>query len=74
MDGAISGPCGRCALCGDHGSLNFVVPLIKHIRTCNGEDRLSQKLNCKDYGIYAACRKNCKNYYVGQTMTSFSQR
>ena len=25
----------------------------------------------KDYGIYVACGKNCDNYYVGQTMTSF---
>ena len=73
-DGGISGPCGKCALCGNHGSHNSMVPLMKHIRTPNGVRPLSQKLNCKDYGIYAACCKNCDNYYVGQTMTSFSQR
>ena len=47
---------------------------MKHIRTSNGECRLTQKLNCKDYGIYAARYKNCDNYYVGQAMASFSQR
>ena len=73
-DGGISGPCGKCALCGNHGSHNSMVPLMKHIRTPNGVRPLTQKLNCKDYGIYAACCKNCDNYYVGQTMTSFSQR
>ena len=36
-------------------------------------------VGCSDWhnipnGIYAACSKNCDNYYVGQTMTSFSQR
>ena len=47
---------------------------MKHIRTPNRVRPLTQKLNCKDYGICAACCKNCDNYYVGQTMTSFSQR
>ena len=73
-DGGISGPCGKCALCGNHGSHNSMVLLMKHIRTPNGVRPLTQKLNCKDHGIYEACCKNCDNYYVGQTMTSFSQR
>ena len=73
-DGGISGPCGKCALCVDHCSHNSMVPPMKHIHTSSGERRLTQKLNCKDYGIYAAYCKNCHNYYVGQTMTSFSQR
>ena len=60
-DGGISGPCGKCALCGNHGSHNSMVPLMKHIRTSNGVRPLTQKLNCV-------------NYYVDQTMTSFSQR
>ena len=62
------------APCGNHGLHNFMVPLMKHIRTLNGERHLTQKLNFKDYGIYAACCKNCDNYYVGQTMTSSLQR
>ena len=73
-DGGISKPFGKCALCGNHGLHNSVVPLMKHIHTTNGVRPLTQKLNCKDCGIYAACCKNCDNYYVGQTMTSFSQR
>ena len=73
-DRGISGPCGKCALCGNHGSHNSMAPLMKHIPTPNGERRLTQKLNYKDYGIYTACCKNCDNYYIDQTMTSFSQR
>ena len=71
-DEGISGPCGKCALCGNHGSHNSMVQLMKHIRTPNGVRPLTKNLNCKDYRIYAACCKNCDNYYVGQTMTSFS--
>ena len=70
----MSGLCSRCALCGNLGSHNSMARLMKHIRTPNGESRLTQKLNCKDYGIYAACCKNRDNCHVGQTMTSFSQR
>ena len=36
----ISGP----NVCGNHGSHNSMVPLMKHIRTLNGERRLTQKL------------------------------
>ena len=48
-DGSISGPCGKCALWGNHGSHNSMVPLMKHIRTPNGVRPLTLKLNCKDY-------------------------
>ena len=51
-----------------------MVPLINSIPKLNGEPHLTQKLNCKAYGIYAACWKNCDNYYVGQIITSFLQR
>ena len=73
-DGGISGPCGKCAICGNHGSQNSMVPLVKYISTPNVERHLIPKSNCKDYGIYAACCKNCDNYYVGQTIKTFSQR
>ena len=73
-DGGTSGPCGKCALYDNHGSHNSMVPLMKHIPTPNGVRPLNQKLNCKDYGIYAACCKNSDNCCVGQTMTFFSQR
>ena len=55
----LPGHCGRCSLCGNHGSHNSVVPLMKHIRTLDGKRRLIQKLSCKDYGICAAYCKNC---------------
>ena len=67
----ISGRCGRCTLCDNHGSHNSIGPLRKDIRTSHGEHRLPQKLNCKDYGIYAVCCKTCNNYCVGQTMTFY---
>ena len=44
--------------CGNNGSHNFMIPIMKHIRTPNGERPLIQNLNCKDYGIYGACYKN----------------
>ena len=72
--GAYLSPCGKCALCGNHGSRNSIAPMMKHIRTPNGVLPLTLTVNCKDYGIYAGCCKNCDNHYVGQTMTSFSQR
>ena len=73
-NGGISWLCCKCALCGYHGSHYSIILLMKHIRTPNGVRPLTQKLNCKDCGIYAACCKNCNTYYVGRTMTSFSQR
>ena len=42
-DGGISGPCGKCALCDNHGSHNSVVPLMKHICTTNGVRALTPK-------------------------------
>ena len=46
-DGGISGPCVKCALCGNHGFHNSMIPLLKHIRTPNGVRPLTQKLNPK---------------------------
>ena len=40
-------------------SQNSVVPLMKHICTPKGERRLTHKLKCKNYGIFATCFKNC---------------
>ena len=36
--------------------------------------KLKKKLSCKNVGIYAAECMECNEYYVGQTITSFSQR
>ena len=44
-------------------------------RTKKGElVKLKQRLNCKDYGIYAGQCVVCKHLYVGQTVTSFNIR
>ena len=36
--------------------------------------KLKNKLNCKNYGIYGAECKLCKELYVGQTKNKFSTR
>ena len=69
LDGGMSGPCGTCALCGNGSSHNSMALMMKCIGTPNGKRRLTQKLNCKDYGIYVACSNNCDNYSDDQTMT-----
>ena len=70
MDEGISGLCGKCALCGNYDSLNFMVPMIKRIHTFNEECHLTQKSGCKNHGIYASCC-NCN---IGQTVIAFAQR
>ena len=35
---------------------------------------MQQKMNCKDYGLYAATCNICKQIYKGQTINSFTKR
>ena len=37
-------------------------------------NKMKHKLTCKIFGVYAAKCSECNGYYVGQTITSFSQR
>ena len=68
-------PCGKCALCGNHGNHSNMVPTIYTIKSNTGREfKLLQNLNCKNYGIYAAQCKLCKEHYVGQTINTFSKR
>ena len=67
--------CNKCGLCGHHGKLQNMVLDTNEIKLTNGEKlRIQQNLNCKSHGIYRARCKTCGDFYVGQTMKSFSQR
>ena len=67
--------CKKCGLCGHHGKLENMVLETDGFNLENGEKiQIKQNLNCKSYGIYGARCKTCGDFYVGQTMRSFSQR
>ena len=67
--------CGRCGLCGNHGKSKNMVLETKHVET-NSKNKfiIKQNINCKNIGVYAAQCKICKEFYVGQTSTCFSDR
>ena len=65
----ISGPCGKCVLCGNHAS---IVPVIHEINVFSHVVKLRQDLNCNSFGIYVAICKVCDCKYVGQTKNNFS--
>ena len=68
-------PCGKCALCGNHGIHKNMVVQSSQIKSLDGKlFNLSKRLKCGDWGIYAATCRRCGMQYVGQTMTSFSTR
>ena len=69
-----SNKCMKCGLCGHFGGLKNMVKECSIIK-CNKETiKLKKKLNCRNYGIYAAECRLCPNYYVGQTKNKFSKR
>ena len=65
-----SAPCGRCALCGQHGPHKVsMVHKTNYLTTATGTKiRLKQNLTCKDFGIYVATCSTCSSQYVGQTV------
>ena len=69
-----SSACNRCGLCGHYGKLNNMVINTNEIEIKNGKIiKLKQYLTCRDFGIYSAQCRVCKNTYIGQTCTSFSK-
>ena len=66
----ISSPCGKCLLCKDTMVKKTSLIKLKNKKTI----KLKKNLNCKNFGIYAAKCSECEEFYVGQTITSFSQR
>ena len=73
-DGA-SKPCGHCSLCGKHGNHTSMVNDARTITAEGGKVfEIWTKLNCSNWGIYAAMCKICQKLYVGQTATTFSKR
>ena len=69
-----SHPCGKCLLC-NRGGVGGMVKKTNLIESKSGKTiELKKNLNCKSFGIYAAKCNVCGEHYVGQTITSFSQR
>ena len=67
--------CNRCGLCGNYGVLkNMVIDKKKFLTKFGNTIILKNKLNCKNYGIYGAECKICKELYVGQTKNKYSTR
>ena len=69
--------CGKCSLCGSWGK--YKVNMVRECSTVynkstNKQYDLQKKLNCRNYGIYAACCNLCPAVYVGQTVTPFKDR
>jgi len=51
----MSGPCGHCALCGNHGKYNkSMVPCVSQIMGKNKTFPLNQKLTCANHDIHVA--------------------
>ena len=63
-----------CALCGKHGKSQCMVKSTEVLETKTKTIKLKQRLNCANYGIYAAVCKCCGEIYVGQTKNKFSTR
>ena len=71
----MSGPCGHCALCGNHGKHNkSTVPCVSQIMGKSKTFPLNQKLTCANHGIHVATCVICHIPYVGQTKNKFSMR
>ena len=71
----MSGPCGRCALCGNRGKHNkSMVPSVSQIMGKNKTFPLNQKLTCANHGIYVATCAICNEQHVGQTKNKFYTR
>ena len=67
--------CNKCGLCGKYGNLkNMVIDQDKIITKSGKEMKLKNNLTCKNYGIYGAQCKICKEIYIGQTKNKFSIR
>ena len=74
IEEGFSHPCGKCLLC-DRGGKGGMVEKTNFIKLKHGKSiRLKKQLTCKSSGVYAAKCSECNEYYVGQTITPFSQR
>ena len=71
-------PCGKCKLCGKHGTVRGRNMVQTTSKLVIGKDKCQIKydLNCRSSGIYVAVctQQGCKDSYVGKTVTSFSKR
>ena len=63
-----SGPCSKCALCGNFANhKNMVVTTSSFSNKAGRLFHLKQRLDCTNFGIYAARCRICAEFYVGQT-------
>ena len=70
-----SGPCSKCALCGNFANhKNMVVTTSSFSNKAGRLFHLKQRLDCTNFGIYAARCRICAEFYVGQTKNRFSVR
>ena len=70
-----SGPCSKCALCGNFANhKNMVVTTSSFSNKAGRLFHLKQRLDCTNFGIYAARCRICAEFYVGQTKSRFSVR
>ena len=71
----LSGPCSKCALCGNFANhKNMVVTTSSLSNKAGRLFHLKQRLDCTNFGIYAARCRICAEFYVGQTKNRFSVR
>ena len=70
-----SGPCSKCALCGNFANhKNMVVTTSSFSNKAGRLFHLKQRLDCTNFGIYVARCRICAEFYVGQTKNRFSVR
>ena len=73
-----SRPCKKCAICGNHGKYKKIHNMVEEtdfFKTRHGKViNIRKNLDCSGYGVYAAKCVQCKEIYIGQTVTSFSKR
>ena len=82
--GGSSSGCGKCSLCGNHAIKGITGMKVKKnmvwettsIRDASQSKniKLRQKLNCRNFGIYAAYCQFCTDIYVGQSCKEFKDR
>ena len=67
-DVGVSGPCGKCALCGNYSNHASMVPVVHRINVFSDVVKLRQNLNCNSFGIHIAVCKvgDCKYVWPNQ--------
>ena len=60
---------------GDQGGNKGMFKITNSLKLETGKTtKLKKNLSCKNFGIYVVKCMECNEYYIRQTITSFSQR